>query len=60
LIFVEGLFDTPERTDEVRKKLAETLVECTVEYFQKANLVECFIKPFDPKLGFASNTKSKK
>jgi len=59
-IFVEGLFDKPERTEDVRKKLAQTLVDCAIGHFRQAKLVECFIKPFDPRLGFACSTKTKK
>ena len=54
IIFVEGLFETPERTEEVRALLADKLAECGKKFFPKADLVECFVKPFNPKLGFAS------
>ena len=54
IIFVEGLFDKPERTPEVRKQLAERLVETTKRFCPDATLIECLIRPFEPTLGFAS------
>lgn len=57
IIFVEGLFDTPERTEEVRNRLADRIAQCAKSYVQEAHRVECFIHPFDPRLGFASICK---
>ncbi|MFA6417226.1 MAG: hypothetical protein WCW61_03485 [Patescibacteria group bacterium] len=54
IIFVDGLVDKPERTEEVRKKMAEVIAETTSAAFPKANLVECFIRPFNPEQGFHS------
>jgi hypothetical protein len=54
IIFVEGLFETPERTDEVRKKLAMNLVDEAHQSFLKANLIECIVRPLNPKQGFCS------
>lgn len=52
---VDGLFIKPERTDEVRQDLADRVVNVLVEIFrQDVSLIECFVKPFDPKQGFAS------
>lgn len=53
IIFVEGLFETPQRTEEVRNRLADRLAECGKKFFPEADVCECFIKPFNPKLGFA-------
>jgi len=59
IMFVEGLFDKPEeRTEDVRKTLAEKLAACGRKFFPDANLVECFVKPFDPRYGFASDAKT--
>ena len=54
IVFVEGLFDWPERTKEVRKRLAEIVAETAKKFFPKTNMVECFVRPFDPGLGFAN------
>lgn len=54
---VDGLFKKPERTDKVRQNLANKVAHVLMEVFQQASLVECFVKPFDPKLGFASLSK---
>jgi len=54
IIFVEGLFKDKKRTDEVRRCLATQLVNVTRIHFHDA-LAECFVKPYDPKLGFASS-----
>lgn len=52
---VDGLFTKPERTDEVRQALANKVVGVLTELFQQdVSLIECFVKPFDPKQGFAS------
>lgn len=52
IIEVSGLFDKPERTDEVRQRLAEKLGRTVKDLFPKA-MVECFIDPpFKPKQGF--------
>ncbi|MCX6798422.1 MAG: hypothetical protein NTX66_04415 [Candidatus Falkowbacteria bacterium] len=59
IIFVDGLFIKPERTKEVRDRLATAVVQTTYEYFMDANLIECFIRPFDPKQGFKSFHKTK-
>ncbi len=53
IIFVDCLTDKPERTEEIRNRLAQAIVETAVKYFPDANLVECFIRPFNPKQGFA-------
>ena len=53
IIFVEGLFEKPERTKKVRAVLAEQMATTTKIFFSKAKLVECFVKPFNPSLGFS-------
>jgi hypothetical protein len=57
LIFVDCLTEKPERTDEVRKKLAEALVAQAKVFYPNAKLVECFVKPFKTSHGFASYIK---
>ena len=51
VIFVECLFDKPERTTEVRKKLAEDIgrmFRSTAEAWRKVGEVVVFVKRFDP------------
>lgn len=55
IIMIEGLFERPERTTEVKKRLARALTEETVRRFPAASLVECFVKSFDPNSGFFSS-----
>ncbi|PKM91718.1 hypothetical protein CVU82_00730 [Candidatus Falkowbacteria bacterium HGW-Falkowbacteria-1] len=45
IIFVEGLISRPERTEEVKKKLAMELVIKVNESFPKTLFVDCIIKP---------------
>ena len=54
IIFVDGLFDKPERTEAVRGRLAEAITETAYEFFPQTGLIECFIRPFDKKQGFCS------
>lgn len=54
IVFVDGLFDKPERTEAVRKKLAETVAKNILMFIQGTNLVECLIRPFKPEQGFCS------
>lgn len=59
IIFVEGLFEKPERTEHVRNQLAGHIVEVTHEFFPEVNLIECFVRPFNPAQGFKSFKKRK-
>ncbi len=52
IIEVTGLFARPERTDEVRQRLAERLGQSVKELFPDTQLVECFVYPFNPSQGF--------
>lgn len=54
IIFVEGLFKKPERTKEVKNKLAAVLVAKT-EFLFPDSFVECFVKTFDPEQGYYSS-----
>lgn len=59
IVFVKGLFDKPERTQEVRQRLAQNTADCCEDflrpYAEPDLLVECFLDPpFDPKSGFGS------
>jgi hypothetical protein len=56
IIEVTGLFDKPERTDEVRQRLAEKLGKTIRELFPNA-MVECFVYPFKPDQGFWTNPR---
>jgi len=57
IIFVDGLYERPERNEEVRNKLASAIVHTTHSFFEEANRIECFIKPFNPRQGFWSLEK---
>ena len=52
IVEVAGLFVKPERTNEVRQRLAERLGHVVKELFPDAGLVECFVYPFSPLQGF--------
>ncbi len=52
VIEVTGLFEKPERTDEVRQRLAEQLGAVVESLFPATWLVECFVYPFNPSQGF--------
>jgi len=54
IMFVDGLFENTRRTIAVRRQLAEMLVDCIrTESADDSQLVECFIRPFNPGWGFA-------
>lgn len=52
VIFVEGLFEAPARTEKARTKLAKKLVSETHKLFPESGLVECLVRIFDPRQGF--------
>lgn len=56
IIEVTGLFEKPERTYNVRQRLAKDLGEAIYKFFPEA-LVECFISSFNPDQGFWSSRK---
>lgn len=56
IIEVTGLLEKPERTEEVRNRLAECLGKSVKEHFPKAK-VECFVFPFNPNQGFWTNPR---
>lgn len=51
IIEVTGLFEKPERTEEVRNRLAEHLGKTIIKHFP-SSMVDCFVFPFDVKQGF--------
>lgn len=60
IIFVDGLFEKPERTPEVKNLLAKKIGEFTRRFFfmgdrEEYPKVECFIRSFDPRQGFYSS-----
>jgi hypothetical protein len=55
IIEVIGLFEKPERTDEVRQRLAKELGLAVKKLVPDAEPIECFISPFNPKQGFWSS-----
>lgn len=54
IVEVTGLFEKPERTDEVRQRLAESIGKAVREQFPRIELVECFVYPFRPAQGYWS------
>jgi len=56
IVEVTGLFEKPERTDEVRNLLAMFLGGAVRKRFPQAR-IECFIFPFNPKQGFWSTPR---
>ncbi|MBU0596985.1 hypothetical protein KJ641_03855 [Patescibacteria group bacterium] len=48
VILVEGLFDTPDRTKEIRDKLAKFLTEAVKPFIPNEWEVEVLVKRFDP------------
>jgi len=52
IVEVTGLFAKPERTDEIRQRLAAQLGQVVKDLFSDAQLVECFVYPFSPSQGF--------
>jgi hypothetical protein len=52
IVEVTGLFAKPERTDEVRQRLAERLGQAVKRLFPDTQLIECFVYPFSPAQGF--------
>jgi len=51
IIFIDGLFDKPQRNAKVRSKLAESVGKAMKKFFPEA-LVEVFVRPFNPDQGF--------
>jgi len=52
IVFVEGLFAKPERTEEVRDRLAEALGTTVKTFFPSTHTIEVLVRPFDPAQGF--------
>ncbi|MDP2735700.1 MAG: hypothetical protein Q8P12_05850 [bacterium] len=55
IVEISGLFVKPERTQEVRQRLAKSVGENVSVLCPNAK-VECFVQPFDPAQGFWSST----
>lgn len=51
IIEIGGLYEKPERTPEVRQRLAKNVGEVVKKLYPKAK-VECFIATFNPDQGF--------
>ena len=52
IVFVEGLFPKPERTDEVKNRLAANIGTLLKKRLPKKRTIEVFVKTFDPAKGF--------
>ncbi len=57
IVEVTGLFVRPERTPEVRQRLAEA-IRCVIRGFFQTTMVEVFVFPFDPTQGFSMNPRA--
>lgn len=55
---VVGLFEKPERTDEVRNRLARDIGAILQARFPEAK-IECLVYPFNPAQGFWSSDMKK-
>lgn len=51
IVEIYGLFEKPERTKEVRERLACKVANVAQAHFPHAR-VECFVYPFNPEYGF--------
>ncbi|MBP9771965.1 MAG: hypothetical protein KBD16_03535 [Candidatus Pacebacteria bacterium] len=51
IVKIWGLFEKPERTEEVRQRLAEGVGSAVHTLYPRAK-VECFVTTFDPNQGF--------
>lgn len=52
VVFIDGLFEKPERTDEVLSRLARAVVEKIEEFkLTKYGKIECFVRTFNPANG---------
>lgn len=60
IIEVTGLYEKPERTEEVRRHLARELVDAVRGQFPDTDLIECFVNPFNPSQGYAVSRKDGK
>ena len=55
IVEITGLYERPERTEEVRNKLATNIGEAVHSLYPSTELVECFVFPFNPTQGFWSS-----
>ncbi|HPT08545.1 MAG TPA: hypothetical protein PLE28_02525 [bacterium] len=51
IVEISGLYDKPERTEEVRQDLAKSVGSSVKELYPQAK-VECFVSTFKPEQGF--------
>jgi hypothetical protein len=54
IVFVDGLLVKPERTRKIRQNLANVITLLIVADLDGVELVECFVRPFNPRQGFVS------
>jgi hypothetical protein len=55
IVEIDGLFVKPERTAEIRNRLAKAVGRAVERLYPKAEKIECFVRPFDPADGFSSS-----
>lgn len=52
IVEITGLFIKPERTTQVRSRLAEAVGKVVQDLYPKTEKVECLVYPFNPAEGF--------
>lgn len=55
IVFVDGLFEKPERTQEVRNEFAEKIGRAVRFFVSADDLIEVFVRSFNPSQGFWSS-----
>lgn len=60
IIEVTGLYEKPERTEEVCQRLARELVDAVRGQLPDTELIECLVNSFNPSQGFAVSRKDGK
>lgn len=57
IVEISGLFEKPERTKDVRQRLARNVGEVVKRLYPKAK-VECFVSTIDPTQGFWTSAEA--
>lgn len=52
IVEITGLFEKPERTEEVLQQLAKNVGQAVKELYPETNKIECLVYSFNPKQGF--------
>lgn len=52
-----NLINKPERTEEAKNRLAQSIALTISHFFPETKSIECFVKTFNPKKGYSSLIK---